>query len=85
MRRHLRQSEVQDLGVAALGDEDVGRLDVAMDDAFGMRRIQRVGDLDRQRQQRLSLHRLPGDAVLQRHAIEEFHGDEGRPSYSPMS
>ena len=33
------------LACAALGDEDVGRLDVAVDDALGVRGVQRVGDL----------------------------------------
>ena len=47
----LGQTEVENLGVAALSDEDVGGLDVAMDDAFGVRRIQRIGDLDGERQQ----------------------------------
>ena len=30
----LRQPEIQNLGVSALGHEDVRRLDVAVDDAF---------------------------------------------------
>ena len=34
LARHLGQPEVENLGVPALGDEDVGGLDVAMNDAF---------------------------------------------------
>jgi len=49
----LRQPKVENLGVAALGRKDVGRFDVAMDDAFRVRRIQRIGDLDGQRQSQL--------------------------------
>ena len=50
--------------MAALGYEDVGGLDVAVDDAFGVRRIQRVGDIDGDGQQLLRFERPPGDAVL---------------------
>ena len=35
--------------MSAPGDEDVCRLDIAMDDALGVRRVQCIGDLDRQR------------------------------------
>ena len=38
------QTEVEDLGVSALGDEDVGGLNVAMDDALGMCGVEAVGD-----------------------------------------
>ena len=41
-----------------LGHEDVGRLDVAMDDAFGVSRVQRVGDLDGQSQKQANFQRL---------------------------
>ena len=47
----LGQAEVQDLDLAAGRQEDVGRLDVAMKDAFAMGRIQRIGCLHSQVQQ----------------------------------
>ena len=47
------QSEIQYLRVAALGDENVRGLDVAVDDAFGVRRIERIGNLDGQIEQQL--------------------------------
>ena len=72
----FRQPEVQNLGVSALGDKDVGGLDVAVDDAFGMGCIQCVGDLDGQRQNQLGFHRSASNAVLQRQAVQKLHGDE---------
>ena len=45
-RRDLRQAEVEHLRDAAPGEENVGGLDVAMRDAFGMRGLERLGDLD---------------------------------------
>ena len=46
----LRQSKVQNLGVATLGDENVRRLDVAVDDAFCVGCVKRVRNLDGERQ-----------------------------------
>ena len=56
-RLHLGQAEVENLGVSALGDEDVRGLDVAMNDAFGVGRVESVGNLDAQRKDCLQLHR----------------------------
>ena len=75
-RRDLGQPEIQNLGVAALGDEDVGGLDVAMNDPLGMRGIQRVGNLDRQTEHSFIFHGLSADAMLQRHALQKLHGNE---------
>jgi hypothetical protein len=41
--------------VAAVGHEYVGRLDVAVDNPAGVRRIERVGDLDAQGKKILQL------------------------------
>ena len=40
------ESEVEYLGASASADEDVGRLDVAVNYAFAMGGVERVGDLD---------------------------------------
>src|SRR5262249_54875561 len=44
---YFGEAEIEDFGVAAAGDENVGGLDVAMDDAFGVSGIERVRDFDR--------------------------------------
>ena len=82
---HFRQTKIKNLGVPALGDENVGGLDVAVNDPLAMSRVERIRDLDCQRKQQFQVQRPTGNAVLQRHAIEKFHGDEGWPLSSPMS
>ena len=63
--------------MAAFRDENVGGFDVAVHDAFAMRGVERVGHLDREIEQVVEFHGAAGDDVLQRLAVEKFHGDEG--------
>src|SRR6478672_8933653 len=74
--RHFCQSKIQNLRVTASGEEDVGRLDVTMDDATLMCGVQCVRHLDRKREHQFDLYRLSADAMLQGHTFEEFHGNE---------
>ena len=71
------QTKVENLGVAALGDKDVCRLDVAVNDALRVCGIQSIGDVAGQRQQRFGVDGAALDAMLQGLAVEELHGDEG--------
>ena len=48
---YLGEAEIENLGVLVAGDEDIGRLDVAMNDALTVRGLQAFGDFDRERQQ----------------------------------
>jgi len=63
--------------VAAFGDEDIGRFDIAMNDAFSVRCIECVSDFDAHRQQYFGFQRPARDAMLQRHSVQKLHGDEG--------
>jgi hypothetical protein len=42
----FRQAEIKNLGVPPLGDENVGGFDITMNDAFAVRSIERVGNLE---------------------------------------
>jgi len=44
-----------------------------VDDAGRVRGFERVGDLDRQRQQSIDLERTPVDLMLQRRPVEKLH------------
>ena len=58
------EAEIQNLGVAALGDKDICGFDVAVDDSRLVRGIEGVGDLDGDFQQALGFERAAGDQVL---------------------
>ena len=47
-----------------------------MNDPLAVRRLKRIGNVDADFKQRVELHRLAVDAMLQRHALQQFHGDE---------
>ena len=58
MRRDLRQPEVQNLGVAAIGNEDVRGFDVPVHDPLGVCGVQCINNLGSQLQQLLDGERL---------------------------
>src|SRR6266478_3420724 len=72
----LGETEIKNLGLMPPGDEDVGGLDVAMDDALCMSGVKRVGDLDSELEQAVQFQRLTVNRVLKGLALQQFHGDE---------
>ena len=65
--------------MAAGGDEDVRRLDIAMHDALRMCRIERVGDFDAQLDDPVNferLERMPLDEMFERLPFEQLHHEE---------
>ncbi len=74
---HFGQTEVEDFGVATVGYENVGGFDVAMDDAFAVGGVEAVGHVDGEGEEAFEVHGAAVDGVLERLAVEKFHGDEG--------
>src|SRR5450755_4674332 len=60
----------------ALFDSDIRRLDVAVNDPFGVSGVQSIGNFNGQPQQNIELDRFSRDAMLQRHPVEKLHGDK---------
>jgi hypothetical protein len=58
------------------GDENVGGLDVPVNNACRVSRVESVSDFDCLCEKLLNFRRTPADSMLQRHAIEKLHGDE---------
>src|SRR5712691_9300560 len=75
-RQQLRQAEVQHLCLASRADEDVRGLDVPMDNPFGVRCLQRIGNLHAESCHLLGIYWLVGNAPLQRLPFQELHDDE---------
>ena len=63
--------------MAALGDKNVGRLDVTVNDSFGVRGVQSVRNLNSPFEHIFqSATASPAMRCFQRRALHEFHGDE---------
>ena len=73
----LARAEIENFCRAVARAENVGGLDVAMDDAARVRGVERIGDFGGDLQQLLEMDRPARDAMLQRLAFEEFHHEEG--------
>jgi hypothetical protein len=77
--RRLGETEVEDLRLLAVGDEDVGGLDVAVQDAARVRGVDRVGNLRGQPQQQADIERTAVDRARERAPLEQLHRDERPP------
>src|SRR6185369_4349032 len=73
---YFRQSEIQNLGISALSDKEICRLDVPVNDPSGVSRVQCIGDVDGEWQKDFHFQRTPSDAVLQGRAVQKLHRDK---------
>jgi hypothetical protein len=67
----------KNLRLTSIRDEDVRRLDVPVDDALRMCRVESVGNLDAQIEDRFDLQSLATDDMPQRLPLQQFHCNEG--------
>jgi hypothetical protein len=63
--------------VLAIGHEYVCRLNVAMNDTFGVRCFERIGDLNGETEEHAHFQRAGTNAMLQRGPFQKLHRDEG--------
>jgi hypothetical protein len=75
----LGETKVDDLNLVAIGDEDVGRFDIAVDDAGLVGGLQRLGDLDGEAGRLVGGHRAALDPPFESLAGAEGHRDEELP------
>ncbi len=75
--RNFCETEVENFGGTPLGDENVGGLDVAVNDSRVVSGVEGVGAVDADFEEEFDFQRVRGDEVLERSAVEKFHGDEG--------
>src|SRR4029077_4464202 len=78
----LRQAEVEDFRSPLRGQEDVRRLDVAVDDALVMRGLEPVTDLKSDGEEFCegkALGMRAREAVMQGIAVQQLHHDERLP------
>ena len=73
---HFGEAKVQDFGVAALGNEDIGGLNVAVQDAFGMGSVKGIGEVDGNFHDAGNVQSTGGDKIFKCDAVKMFHGDE---------
>jgi hypothetical protein len=70
------EAEVEDLGVAAFCDEEVGGFDVAMNDPLSVSGVERISGSDAEIEDLLDMKAAASDEMLQRGSFEKFHDEE---------
>jgi hypothetical protein len=79
------ETEIENFCLAARGDEKVGGLDVAMDDALGVSGVEGVGNLNGEGKGFVEGKRTSGDGVLESAAVEKLLTMKRCVSDSPIS
>jgi len=77
VKAYFRQTKIQNLCIPRLVNEDVGRLDVSVNDTLVMSSTQAVRHVCSDSQKDLQFHRVPGNRALQSFPFQILHDGEG--------
>lgn len=72
----LGKAKIEDFDVAATRDKDIPRLDIAVNDALGVRCVEPFGNLHRKIEKFVEFEWFASDALPQRLSLEELHRKE---------
>jgi hypothetical protein len=81
----LGQTKVEDFGMAPGSNKNIGRLDVAVNDTFGVGRIESVGDLNGNAEDGFQVERCPEMVCFKVLPSRYSMAMKARPLSSPMS
>lgn len=77
-RRRAGRAELQQLDVTVVGDEDVGRLEIRVNDAAPVRGDERIGELDAEVDDAIGRQRsFRRDGLVERAPVEQFDDEVG--------
>src|SRR6202022_4033864 len=76
-RNQFGQAEIEDFGLSAPGKENIGRLEIAMDDSRLMGGVEGVGNLDGDVKDLSAGQRLARNDVLESLTFQKLHHNEG--------
>src|ERR671922_190853 len=75
-RADFGKAKVENFGLVAQGNKNVGGLDVAVDDTFRVSRIEGVSNLDAEVEKQVNRQRTAGNVVAKRVPFQKLHDQE---------
>ena len=72
---HFGDTEIEELDLAGFGDEDVGGLEIAMDNQIAMSERDGDGDIDKELEDLFDTGLVEFNVFVEGQAIDEFHDE----------
>src|SRR6266487_5847191 len=76
-RTHFSETEIENFGVSAISHEKICRLNIAMDDTFGMGGFESVGNLDTDVEEALKFEWAAKEQLFECLPFQVLHNNEG--------